>query len=99
MHIFLFVFVFCEVKESTQLLYCNMAERRFNRRDKDKYFLSEKDELGKLCVKYKEEYDIKINKNKSTVSFNERREKHTAKLPREGYIALAVREYYKGLES
>ena len=50
------------------------------------------------CAKYKEEYDIKINKKKSTVSFNERREKHTAKLPREGYIALAVREYYKGLE-
>ena len=59
MHIFLFVFVLREVKGSTQLLYCNMAERKFNRGEKDKYSLSEKDELGKdeLCVKYKEEDD------------------------------------------
>ena len=91
MHIFLSVFVFRDVKESTQLLYCNMAERKFNRREKDKYSLSEKDELGKLCVKYKEEYDKKINENKSTVNFNERRKKHTTKLPKEGYIARAVR--------
>ena len=98
MHIFLFVFVFREVKESTQLLYCNMAERKFNREEKDKYSLSEKDELGKLCVKYKEEYDKKINENKSTVNFNERRKKQTTKLQREGYIACAVRKYYKDLE-
>ena len=75
-----------------------MAERKFNREEKDKYSLSEKDELGKLCVKYKEEYDKKINENKSTVNFNERRKKHTTKLPREGYIVHAVREYYKDLE-
>ena len=85
------------MKESTELLYCNMAERKFNRGEKDKYSLSEKDELGKICVKYKEEYD-KINENKSTVNFNERRKKHTTKLPREGYIVRAVREYCKDLE-
>ena len=66
MHIFLFVFVFREVKESTQLLYCNTAERKFNRGEKDKYSHSEKDELGKLCVKCKEEYGKKMNENKST---------------------------------
>ena len=49
MHIFLLVFVFREVKESTQLLYCNMAKRKFNHRETDKYSHSKKDELGKLC--------------------------------------------------
>ena len=58
MHIFLFVFVFREVKESTQLLYCNMAERKFNRREKDKYSLSKKMNLEN-SVKYKEEYEKK----------------------------------------
>ena len=28
--------------------------------EKDKYSLYEKDELGKLCKKYKEEYDAKV---------------------------------------
>ena len=69
------MFVFREVKESTQVLYCNMAERKFDREEKDKYSLSEKYELRKFCAKYKEEYDKKINENKSTVNFNERRKK------------------------
>ena len=98
MHIFLFVFVFREVKESTQLLNSNMAERKFNRVEKDKCSLSEKDELVKLCVKYKEEFNKKIIRNKSTVNFNERQKKHTTKLLWEGYIARAVQEYYKDLE-
>ena len=50
--------------------------------------------MGKLCVKYKEEYDKKVEENKNAVNYNERRKKHTAKLLREGYLA---REYYSDL--
>ena len=37
-----------------------MTDRKFKRTDKEKYSLSEKEELGKLRVKYKEEYDKKV---------------------------------------
>ena len=50
-----------------------------------------------MCVKYKEEYDKKVEENKNAVNYNERRKKHTAKWPREGYFACAVREYYSDL--
>ena len=50
-----------------------------------------------MCVKYKEEYDKEVEENKNAVNYNERRKKHTAKLPREGYLARAVREYYSDL--
>ena len=66
-----------------------MSDGKFKRTDKEKYSLSEKEELGKLCVKYKE--------YKSAANYNEKRKKHTAKLPREGYLARAVREYYSDL--
>ena len=62
MHIFLSAFVFRELKESTQLLYCGMAERKFNRGEKDKYSLSEKDELGKLCVNTRKNMTKKLTK-------------------------------------
>ena len=52
-----------------------MTDRKFKRTDKEKYSLSEKEELGKLCVKYKEEYDKKVEKNKNAVNYNERRKK------------------------
>ena len=44
-----------------------MTDRKFKRTDKEKYSLSEKEELGKLCVKYKEEYDKKVEENKNAV--------------------------------
>ena len=50
-----------------------MTDRKFKRTDKEKYSLSEKEELGKLCVKYKEEYDKKVEENKNAVNYNERR--------------------------
>ena len=53
-----------------------MIERKFKRVDKDKYSLAENNELGKLCPKYKEEYGKKIDENKNTVNFNEKRKKH-----------------------
>ena len=54
-------------------------ERKFKRGEKDKYSLKEKDDLGKLCVKYKEEYNKKIEENKNNTNYNERRRKHTEK--------------------
>ena len=74
-----------------------MTDRKFKRTDKEKHSLSEKEELGKLCVKYKEEYDKQVEEYKNAVNYNERRKKHTAKLPREEYLARAVREYYSDL--
>ena len=49
-----------------------MTDRKFKRTDKEKYSLSEKEELGKFCVKYKEEYDKKVEENKNAVNYNER---------------------------
>ena len=47
-----------------------MADRKFNRGEKDKYSLSEKDELGKLCVKCKEEYDKKTTPSPRLLIFS-----------------------------
>ena len=49
MHIFLFVFVFREVKESTQLLYCNMAERKFSLPEGEQNQRDPSIELNPLC--------------------------------------------------
>ena len=72
--------------------------RKFVRGKNDKYSLVEKDELGKLCKKYKDEYDAKVDEYKKQVNWNDKMKKHTKKLPREGYLARAVREYYPDLQ-
>ena len=38
-----------------------MADLTFNRAERGKYTLDEEDALGKLCEKYKLEYDEKLN--------------------------------------
>ena len=38
-----------------------MVDRIFNRAERGKYTLEEKDALGKLCEKYKLEYDKRLN--------------------------------------
>ena len=44
--------------------------RKFVRGKNDKYSLVEKDELGNLCKKYKDEYDAKIDEYKKQVNWN-----------------------------
>ena len=51
-----------------------------------------------LCKKYKDEYDAKFDEYKKQVNWNDKMKKHTIKLPREGYPACAVREYYPDLQ-
>ena len=75
-----------------------MPRRNFKRGAKDKYSMFEKEELGKLCVKYKEEYNQNVEQHANDVTFNDKRKKHTTQLPREGYLARAVREYYPDLQ-
>ena len=72
--------------------------RKFFRGKNDKYSLVENDELGKLCKKYKDEYDAKVDEYKKQVNWNNKMKKHTKILPREGYLARAVREYYPDLQ-
>ena len=38
-----------------------MADRTFNRAERGKYTLEEKDALGKLCEKYKLEHNKRLN--------------------------------------
>ena len=38
-----------------------MADHTFNHAERGKYTLEEKDALGKMCEKYKLEYDEKLN--------------------------------------
>ena len=75
-----------------------MADRKFNCDERGKYTLEEKDGLGKLCEKYKLEYDEKLNSTSGQVTYNEKRKKHTNQTPREGYVAKAVREFYSDLK-
>ena len=72
--------------------------RKFAHGKNDKYSLVEKDELRMLCKKYKDEYDAKVDEYKKQVNWNDKMKKHTKKLPREGYLARAVREYYPDLQ-
>ena len=71
--------------------------RKIVRGKNDKYSLVKKYEFGKLCKKYKDEYDAKVEYKKQ-VNWNDKMKKHTKKLPREGYLARAVREYYPDLQ-
>ena len=73
--------------------------RKFVRGEKDKYDLAEKEELGMLCKKYKDEYDAKVEELKNKVNWNDKMKKHTQNLPREGYVARAVREYFPDIRS
>ena len=75
-----------------------MDDRTFNRAKRGKYTLAEKDALGKLCEKYKLQYDEKLNSTSAQITYNEKRKKHTNQTPREGYAAKAVREFYSDLK-
>ena len=74
-------------------------ERKFLRGEKNKYSLKEKQELGELIKKYKTEYDDEVEKNKVKINYNDKLKKHTKKLPREGYLAKAVREFFPDLKN
>jgi len=71
--------------------------KKFVRREKDKHTLAEKEELGNLCKRFKKEYDAKSEKNKDKANWSERVRKRTKMLPKEGYLAHAVRTYYPDL--
>ena len=69
------------------------SDRRFSRTDRDKHTLPEKNALGKLCKSYKKEYELLVSENSQIVNYSEKRRKHVKTLPREGYVARAVREF------
>ena len=73
-----------------------MADREF-KRGEEKYSLYEKEELGKLCRKYKD-YDVKAQHHGNHATYNAKRKKHTTPLAQEGYIARAVQEHYSNLK-
>ena len=58
-----------------------------------------KDALGKLCEKYKLEYDKKCKSTSGQVTYNEKRKNHTNRTPWEGYVVKAVREFYSDLKN
>ena len=60
--------------------------------------LGEKDALGKLCEKYKLEYDEKLNSTSGQVIYNKNKKKHTNQTPREVNVAKVVREFYSNLK-
>ena len=78
--------------------YSKRMSQKFARGEEDKYSLDEKNEFGKQCKMYKEEYDAKVEECKKEVNWNDKIKKHTNKLPREGYLAHAVRAYYPDLQ-
>ena len=75
-----------------------MTQRNFERKKSGKYSLKEQTELGNLIKKYKEEYDSLAEENKNKVNYVRRLRQHTKILPRDGFIAKAVREYYDDLK-
>ena len=68
-----------------------MAEQKFIRAERGKCSMEEKEALGKLCKQYKHEFDAKA----AELSMK----KHTKPIPREGYIARAVRGFYPDLRN
>ena len=74
-------------------------DKRFNRGTKTKRSLLERMELGKLCIKHKEKYDATVQKGKQQVNFCPKRKKYVNRLPKAGYLAGALREYYPDLVS
>ena len=76
-----------------------MAEQKFIRAERGKYSLEGKEALGKLCKEYKDEYDLKIKETADKLNYNEKMKKHTKSSPHEGYIALAVREFYQDFKN
>ena len=75
-----------------------MAQRNFERNKSGKYGLKERTELENLIKKYKEEYDSLVEENKDKVNYDRRLRQHTKILPRDGFIAKAVREFYHDLK-
>ena len=77
-----------------------MAERKFIRAERGKYSMEEKEALGKLCKQYKHEFDAKTAElSKKVINYNDKMKKHTKPIPREGYIARAVRDFYPDLRN
>ena len=91
MHIFLFVFLSWSERKHTITPLQHGREKVQSRREISILF-PKKTNLKKLCVKYKEEYDKKINENKTTVNFNENR-KNTQWNYQEKNILLVQFEY------
>ena len=51
--------------------------RKFAREEKQKYSLAEKEELGKLCKWYKEEYDTKAVAFENDMNWDNKMKNHT----------------------
>ena len=54
-----------------------MSDRKFIRVERDKYSLEEKESLEKLCKRYKEEYDAKVEENSKKLNYNDEMKEHT----------------------
>ena len=67
--------------------------RKFARGGNKKYSLKEKHELGQLIKKYKSEYDDYVTQNHFRINYNDKLKRQTEKLPKEGYMARALREF------
>ena len=68
--------------------------RKFLRAERGKYSLEERNALGELVKKYKEEYDKQVENSATQINYNAKNEK----TPHEGFIARAVREFYDDLK-
>ena len=53
------------------------------------YSLKEKHQLGQLIKKYESEYDDYVTQNQNRINYNDKFERHTEKLPKEGYMGKA----------
>ena len=54
--------------------------------------------LGKLCTRYKDEFDAIVQNNVKKVNFSDKRKKDTKTVSREGYVTKAVRGFYPDLK-
>ena len=62
--------------------------------------MEEKEALGKLRKQYKQDFDAKAAELwKKVINYNDKIKWHTKSIPREGYIARAVRDFYPDLRN
>lgn len=72
------------------------VNQRFFQGQKNAYKLNEKLEVAELIAEKKEKYD-EYMKN-PTMIFNSRKRKMQIKMPKQGFISEALREYYYNLK-
>ena len=72
--------------------------RPFARSDRQSYTNEEKLQLAECVERYKHEYGEEVKKNEGKTRYDARKKKHVPIIPKGGFVAKAVRNFYSDLK-